>query len=141
MKKKKKLVSLLVGGIVIAACKTHPEAVNSQRDLPIVAALPPGRYEGNASQPKTAIAGKVLLISQFPIPLSKVRIGLWRIHNGEKKMIHEFSTNPDGSFQITRPIERGSYELQVTDPRYEGVYHIRNLEQPETEIIFEVQKR
>lgn len=122
-----KLILSFLAGVVLVGCKTHPEAVNSQRMVPIVAPVPPGRYEGNASQPQTALAGKVLLKSEFPIPLSRVRVSLLRINQGEKKMIHEFSTNPDGSFQITRPIDRGSYELQVTDPRYEGSYQIQNL--------------
>jgi hypothetical protein len=138
---RKKIKLITVVALVGAGCASHPGAVNSQIEPPPYVMLGMGDNQGNERPHVTALSGKVLLKSDMPIPLSKVRVGLFLKGPSGKKFIYEFSSDTDGSFNITRPLQKGIYELAVTDPRYQGSMEVSLTDNPVTDVSFEISKK
>ncbi len=130
--------------LILVGCRTQPENVNSPIQPPLLGlvGVPQGSQAQAGRAPEiAAVTGKVLLKSEFPIPLSKVKLGLFGLDSGKEKLMTEFSSEADGTFQITRPVKKGKYKIQVTDTRYEGGAELNLTEAPVRDLILEVSNR
>lgn len=98
----------------------------------------PAIEQGQAIPRAAALSGRVQTSEEMPRPLAGVRVGLFKKQGEQWLQVHEFSTDRDGTFAITRPIERGAYQLRSTDPRYQGVIPLSLDERPLQGILLEV---
>jgi hypothetical protein len=130
--------------MALLGCKSDPKAVNSERTIPLWPAISgndSSNYEGLGRPPIEALTGKVVLKSDIPIPLAHLTLGLFQIQNSRKKLIVEFTTDSDGSFRITRPLQMGFYELVVIDKKYEGTFPVSLENSAARNRIFEATKK
>jgi hypothetical protein len=141
MNRKRAFISASVCLFLLSSCQTDPKSVNSKTDLPIFPVLVPmPQYMPDQAPAIVGLSGKVFLKSEIPLPLANVRLGLFQQTSNGEKMVHEFSSARDGSFEITRSIQRGQYLLKVTDPRYQGQMAVSLIEKPAIDLIFEITK-
>jgi 5-hydroxyisourate hydrolase-like protein (transthyretin family) len=85
--------------------------------------------------PTVALEGKVVSDGEIPAPLSNVQLGLYRQEKERWKEITRLSSSPDGRFRITQKLISGSYEIRVTDPRYQGSLPVYLESKPITDLI------
>ena len=140
MKTKILLTSVFVFAGSFLGCVTEERVVNSKVTAPVLLPTTSGVV---AVQPQdlprgAALSGRVLLKGEMPRSLGGVRVGLFRQETKAWKTVHEFSSSQDGTFEITRPVEKGNYELRVTDPRYQGTMPVNLDERALQGLLFEV---
>lgn len=85
-----------------------------------------------------AIAGKVLLTQNIPVPLSHVLIGVYRQYpNGASRELARMSTETDGGFVVTQKLPKGSYTVKVLDKRFRGEILVDLDGEPSTDLILQ----
>jgi hypothetical protein len=135
--------SILAAAVTITACSTHPGAVNNQIYLPVPLApvapvgtaasttntgsssdYPPTlatALSSSASNPPiTALSGRVFVNGQIPTPAAHITFALYINVNDGWKKVSDFTTNSDGTFNITQSLERGKYEMRSLDKKFVG---------------------
>ena len=137
--KKKNLINSAPSGAPIVPMSGNPGS--PYKGEPYAGYGPSSSSNVYLNAPVSALSGKIYFKAQMPFPVSNVQLRLIKITNNKSENILDFNTNRDGFFEITRPLEKGDYQLLVVDPRYKGDFKIPLNDGPLRDLIFEVEKK
>ena len=137
-------IVFLAAGFLIVACASHPGAVNSTRFIPVSSGSPEeakAATDAFAYRPvEMVISGQAMESATLPIPAPHLGLSLYRLQKGKWDLITELTTETDGSFRISRPLEPGAYELRVQGKEYRGKLSLTLDKKPATDLLMMITK-
>lgn len=140
-----RILLIFACGLVLQGCKSNNNINEPLQPIPIMPAVTSSG--ASVSVPPNVptvvgLAGSVVTAGQWPVPASNVTLELIYINaQGDQKPLTKITTGPDGHFEFSQKLERGSYLVRINDRRFVGEKRLNNLTRPLQDVVIEVQEK
>ena len=148
-----KKIMLTLALVANAGCISKGKGVNSEYSIYPSPPAPVGNIhgpdsadllaQGQSMASRSAIEGKVLLMGDIPLPLSRVNLALYRKVFSPERWIEvtRITSSNDGGFRITQKLNPGEYELRTDDARFQGIQSVTLQDSPVHNVFVQVTRK